>query len=91
MALMLPLVGAWVLAAVLSVFDGRRRWVAGSALLGLLGVFAASVALLPAALTGPAPELVAGGWPVGMGIRLRADPLSVVFCVVTDGVLLVAY
>lgn len=47
----------------------------------------ASLALLPAALHGPVPEVVAGGWPVGMGIRLRADALSVLFCVVTNAVL----
>ncbi|EPX63969.1 NADH dehydrogenase (quinone) [Cystobacter fuscus DSM 2262] len=87
MPLVLPLVGAWGLAAVLSFLDGRKKAVAGLAVVGMVGVLGASLALLPAALHGPMPEVVAGGWPVGMGIRLRADALSVLFCVVTNAVL----
>ncbi len=90
MPLVLPLVGAWVLAAVLAFLDGRKKPVAWCAVLGLVAVMGASLAQFPLALTGPAPEMVAGSWPVGMGIRLRADLLSVVFCVVTDAVLLAA-
>lgn len=88
MPLVLPLVGAWGLAAVLAFLDGRKKPVAWCAVLGLVAVMGASLLQLPQALTGPAPEVVAGGWAVGMGIRLRADLLSVVFCLVTDAVLL---
>jgi multicomponent Na+:H+ antiporter subunit D len=87
MPLVWPLAGAWGLAAVLVFLDGRKKAVAWGAVVGLVGVLVASLSLLPAALRGPAPELVAGGWPVGMGIRLRADALSVVFCGVTNAVL----
>jgi len=90
MPLVLPLMGAWGLAAVLAFLDGRRKAVAWCAVVGLAGVLAASLALLPAAMSGATPQLVAGGWPEGVGIRLRADLLSVLFCAVTNAVLLVA-
>ncbi len=35
-------------------------------------------------------ELTTGGWPSGVGITLRADALSVVFALLTSGVLLVS-
>ncbi|ATB29748.1 complex I subunit 5 family protein [Melittangium boletus] len=88
MPLVLPLMGAWGLAAVLAFLDGRRKAVAWFAVVGLAGVLAASLALLPAAMSGATPRLVAGGWPEGVGIRLRADLLSVLFCAVTNTVLL---
>ena len=88
MPLVLPLAGAWVLAAALAFLDGRKKAVAALSVVGLAGVLVASLLLLPAAMAGEPLQLVAGGWPRGMGIRLRADLVSVLFCVVTQGVLL---
>ncbi|MBM7112593.1 complex I subunit 5 family protein [Archangium primigenium] len=88
MTWLLPLVSAWVLAAVLAFLDGRKKAVAWFAVAGMVGVLAASLALVPAVLSGESPQVVGGGWPVGVGIRLRADLLSVLFCGVTNAVLL---
>lgn len=90
MPLVLPLVAAWVGAALLTFLDGRKKAVAWGAVGLMLGVLGGSVALLPGALASPPPELVTGGWPVGVGIRLRGDMLAVLFCIVSNAVLFVA-
>lgn len=90
MILVLPLALPWFAAVVLGLLDGRRPrngWLAVAALgasLVWLIVLAATV------LTDGAIELVAGGWPVGVGIALRADALGTAFAVVSSGVLLAA-
>ncbi len=80
----------WALAAVLSLLDGRRRWVGWLAVAGLGVAFAALVRLAVAVLWGEPAEMVAGGWPEGVGITLRADALGVTFAVVSIGVILVS-
>ncbi len=80
----------WALAAVLSLLDGRRRWVGWLAVAGLGVAFAALAWLAVAVLRGRPAEMVAGGWPEGVGITLRADALGVTFAVVSIGVILVS-
>jgi multicomponent Na+:H+ antiporter subunit D len=80
----------WTLAAVLSLLDGRRRWVGWLAVAGLGAAFAALAWLAVALLRGGPAEMVAGGWPEGVGITLRADALGVTFAVVSIGVILVS-
>jgi multicomponent Na+:H+ antiporter subunit D len=83
-----PLAVLWPAAIVAALLDGRRRrtgWFAVAALtvtLALLGILLARVAA-----DGP-QELVPGGWPADVGIRLRVDALGAVFAVVSIGVLL---
>ncbi|QRK05916.1 NADH-ubiquinone/plastoquinone oxidoreductase [Archangium violaceum] len=91
MSLMLVVLGGpWVLAGVLAFLDGRRPGVGWTAAVGLAGVLAACAALVPEAASAHPPEFVTGKWPVGVGIRMRADMLSAVFCGVSVAVLLAA-
>lgn len=90
MLLTLPLVLSWFSALVLALLDGRRYWV-GVVAIGLqLAVLAALLALLTEVVQGGARELVTGGWPVGIGIRLRADLLGLLFAIVSTVVVLAA-
>lgn len=88
MPLWAPLLIPWVLAAVLAFLDGRRAPVAWLGVAGLAATLAATAALLPQAWGPNPPELVTGDWPVGVGIRLRVDALSIVFALVSTAVLL---
>jgi multicomponent Na+:H+ antiporter subunit D len=85
-ALMIP----WVAAAALALMDGRRRSVGWLAVGALTAGFAATAVLAGMVLDGGARETVAGDWPPGIGIVLRADALGVVFAVVSSAVLLAA-
>jgi multicomponent Na+:H+ antiporter subunit D len=81
--LVAPLALLWIGATVAALLDGRRRWVGWSA----AGVLGGAVVLLAAlavrvAADGPV-ELVAGGWPADVGIRLRADALGVLLGLVS--------
>jgi multicomponent Na+:H+ antiporter subunit D len=88
--LVAPLAVLWPAAAVAALADGRRRatgW-------GAVAALTAAVALLAAlavrvAADGPV-EVVAGGWPADVGIRLRADALGVVMALVSVAVVLAA-
>ena len=88
--LVAPLVLLWPAAAVAVLLDGRRRavgWAAAAVLAGALALLGALAARVAA--DGPV-ELVAGGWPADVGIRLRADALGVVLALVSVAVLLAA-
>jgi multicomponent Na+:H+ antiporter subunit D len=88
--LVAPLMVLWPAAAVAVLADGRRRPVGWAA----AGVLAAAVALLAAlavrVATGEPVEVVAGGWPADVGIRLRADALGALLALVSDAVVLAA-
>ena len=87
--LVAPLMVLWPAAALAVLADGRRRPVGWAA----AGVLAAAVALLAAlavrVATGPV-EVVAGGWPADVGIRLRADALGALLALVSAAVVLAA-
>lgn len=90
MLLVAPLLVLWPAAAVAALLDGRRRWVGWAAAL----LLAVAVALLAAlairvGMHGPV-EVVAGGWPADVGIRLRADALGVSIALVSMTVVLAA-
>lgn len=76
-----PLAAGWAGALVVVGFAaaGRNALAARAALAGGV-VLLGSLALLAArvATTGPA-QVVTGGWPAGLGIRLQADALGVIF------------
>lgn len=88
--LALPLAITWLAALALAPLDGRRPWVGWLAVASLAGGWVALVALAVVVFVQGPIELVAGGWPPGVGIVLRADPLGVVYAVLSLGVLLVA-
>ena len=80
----------WVLAAVLALLNGRRRWVGLVAAAGL-GTSLVSLVWLAFEVLWEGPvEMVAGGWPEGVGITLRVDALGVAFAAVSVGVILVS-
>ena len=86
--LALPAGVPWVLAAVLALVDGRKRWVGLLAAAGLVASLAALVWLAVVVLRRGTVETVAGGWPEGVGITLRADALGVTFAIVSVVVIL---
>ena len=88
--LVLPIGIPWVLAAVLAVLDGRRRWVGILAAVGLGAGFVSLVWLAFVVVREGPVEMVAGGWPEGVGITLRADPLGVTFALVSVAVILIS-
>ncbi len=88
--LVLPVVIPWTLAAILALLDGRRTRYGWLAVAGLGAAFA-SVSLLTFRVLRAGPvEVVAGGWPEGVGIALRADALGVTFATLSLGVVLVS-
>jgi multicomponent Na+:H+ antiporter subunit D len=91
MTLIAPLAIFWIAALALALANGRQRAVG---LLGLLSLAAGFLAMarltLEVAANGPL-EMVAGNWPAGVGITLRADALGVAFAMTAIAVLLVAY
>jgi multicomponent Na+:H+ antiporter subunit D len=88
--LALPVGIPWVLAAVLALLDGRKRWVGLLAAAGLGAGFLSLVWLTFVVLRYGNVEITAGGWPENVGITLRADALSVAFATVCAGVILVS-
>jgi multicomponent Na+:H+ antiporter subunit D len=88
--LVLPLGILWFSAVGLAALDGRRRdvgWLAVAALAAGLG----ATAWLAAGVLRDGPrQMVAGDWPAGIGIVLRADALGVVFAILSLAVLLIA-
>lgn len=87
--LALPLALVWIGAVLVACCDGRRRWVQGLAAAILVGSLAATVALAVAVFRDGPVTTVGGGWLAGVGIRLQADALGVVFAVTSLAVLLV--
>jgi multicomponent Na+:H+ antiporter subunit D len=86
--LVLPAGIPWVLAAVLALLDGRRRWVGLLAAAGLGASLVSLVWLTFVVLREGPVATVAGGWPENVGISLRADPLGVAFALVSVGIIL---
>ena len=86
--LTLPAGVPWVLAAVLALVDGRKRWVGLLAAAGLAASLAALFWLAVVVLRQGTVETYAGGWPEGVGISLRADALGVTFALVSMVVIL---
>jgi multicomponent Na+:H+ antiporter subunit D len=88
--IVLPLGILWFAAVGLALVDGRRRWAARSAVAALTAGLAATVWLAARVLREGEVQTVAGGWPEGVGITLRADALGVAFAVLSLAVLLAA-
>lgn len=90
MSLALPLGIVWIGGVAGALLDGRRQWVGWGSVVLLAGGFVALCLLLADVLSDGTAQTVPGDWPAGVGIPLRADPLGVVFAVLSMGVLLVA-
>ena len=88
--IVVPLMLLWPAAIVVSRPDGRRRAVGWFAV-AVLGAVLVSLAVLTVEVVREqSVDIVAGGWPATVGIRLRADVLGVAFAVVSVGVLAAA-
>ena len=85
-----PLGILWVAAVAVALLDGRRRWVGTAALAALVAALVTLIWLTSDVLREGPIRIIAGGWPVGVGISLRADALGVLFAVLSLGVLLIA-
>ncbi len=88
--LSLALLVPWVAGAALVLLDGRRPligWLAAGAVLANLGLL---VALGIQTIGGEPVTFVTGEWAPGIGIRLRADALGVVFAVLSSFAILAA-
>ncbi|MCS7006947.1 MAG: proton-conducting transporter membrane subunit [Thermoleophilia bacterium] len=90
MTLALPLAIPWLSALALVALDGRRRIVGYGAIGALAATLAATAALAVEVWRDGPLASVAGAWPTGVGITLRADALSVAFALLTVSVLLVS-
>lgn len=91
MMLIAPLATFWIGGLLLSLADGRRRGIAIAAAL-LLGIgLVANLVLAREVLIAGSQEMVAGNWPTGVGITLRADALGVVFALTSSAVIFVAF
>jgi multicomponent Na+:H+ antiporter subunit D len=88
--IVLPLAILWVAAVAVALLDGRRPWVGRVAVAALAAGLGAVVWLTSAVLGDGPVTTIAGGWPLGVGIALRADALGVLFAVLSLGVLLIA-
>jgi multicomponent Na+:H+ antiporter subunit D len=86
--LVLPAGIPWVLAILLTFLDGRKRPVGLLAAAGLAASLASLAWLALVVLREGTVETVAGGWPEGVGIALRADALGVAFAGVSVVVIL---
>ncbi|MBK8905009.1 MAG: oxidoreductase [Anaerolineaceae bacterium] len=88
--LALPLAITWFFALFLVRLDGRRAWVDGVGIAGLSAALIATLWLATAVWTQGPVEMITGGWPAEIGIRLRADALGVTFALLANGLLLLA-
>ncbi|HEX2412043.1 MAG TPA: proton-conducting transporter membrane subunit [Solirubrobacteraceae bacterium] len=88
--LVAPLAVLWPTAVIVAFADGRRRPAGVAAISMLAAAFGLLVALaVRVAADGPV-DVLAGGWPADVGIRLRADALGTSMAVVSVFVVLVA-
>lgn len=85
-----PFAILWPAAIVVALLDGRRRAVGWSSVAVLAAVLLVLTVLTVRAADGDPQEMVAGGWPVDVGIRLRLDGMGALFALASCLVLLLA-
>ncbi len=91
MTLVAPLAIFWVGGLALALANGRRPVVGLLGLLSLVAGFVAMALLTWEVVTNGPIAMVAGNWPAGVGITLRADALGVAFAMTAVAVILIAY
>lgn len=86
----LPVGIPWLVAALLALLDGRKKWVGWLAVAGLfLGLLFLALLMAEVLRSGPV-VMIAGGWPLDVGITLRADALGVTFALTSGVIILTA-
>ena len=88
MNLSVALLAPWAGGIAVGAFDGRRKAVARAAVLVMCAHVALLGVLFARVLADGPQELVTGGWPAGVGIRLRVDALGATFALLSSTVLL---
>ncbi|MCA9877648.1 MAG: hypothetical protein KC442_07700 [Thermomicrobiales bacterium] len=91
MMLVAPLATFWIGGLLLSLADGRRKAVGALAAVLLGFGLVANLALTRRVLNSGPIEMVAGNWPQGVGITLRADALGMAFALTASAVIFVAF
>ncbi len=91
MILVSPLAILWIGGLILALVDGRRRDTGRLAALLLGAGLVATILLARQVLVEGEIEMVAGNWPTGVGITLRADALGVTFALTAMAVILISY
>jgi len=89
--LVAPLAIFWIGGVALALADGRRRTVGLLTLTILVAGLLTTGALAARVLRQGPTVMVAGNWPAGVGISLRADALGVAFALSAIAVLVVAF
>ena len=89
-AIALSLVIPWAAGIVLLALDGRRPWVGWLAVAALAANLVALAVLAARVFDGEPVVVTTGDWPAGVGITLRADPLGVLFALLSTVALLAA-
>lgn len=86
----LPVGIPWVFAALMALLDGRKRWVGVLAATGLgLGLIFLTILAAVVLRSGPV-EMTGGGWPIDVGITLRADALGITFALASGVIIFIA-
>ncbi|MGP0593728.1 complex I subunit 5 family protein [Nitrospira sp. T9] len=90
MLLSVTLVTGWAVAIFLALLDGRRPGIGRMAVWCQVLILGMLIWLLMDVARSGVQHTVTGGWPAGIGIRLRGDLLGLLFATVSTAVLLAA-
>ncbi|MDQ2690718.1 MAG: oxidoreductase [Chloroflexota bacterium] len=90
MTLILPLAIPWLTAILLTPLSGKQRWVTRFGMLGLVASLVSSIWLAMNVFESGTLDMVVGGWEQGIGIRLRADALGIIYILLANSLLLFA-
>lgn len=85
-----PLGILWFGGLALATLDGTRKRAGWLAVLVLAGAMFATMLVGISAYNNGTQSMAVGGWSMGIGITLRVDMLSIVFALLSQGVLLAA-
>jgi multicomponent Na+:H+ antiporter subunit D len=86
----LPLGILWFGGLLLAVLDGTRKRAGWISVVVLAAAMIATVAVGVTVYNDGPQSMAVGGWSLGVGITLRVDMLSIVFALLSQGVLLSA-
>jgi multicomponent Na+:H+ antiporter subunit D len=86
----LPLGILWFGGLLLAVLDGTRKLAGWISVVVLAAAMIATIAVGVTVYNDGPQSMAVGGWSLGVGITLRVDMLSIVFALLSQGVLLSA-
>ena len=86
----LPLGILWFGGLLMAVLDGTRKWPGWISVVIMASAMIATVGIGVSVYNDGTQAMAVGGWSQGIGITLRLDMLSIVFALLSQGVLLAA-